>query len=218
MRLAYESCHPGTWNAWAAVPSLASRCSWCCLQLPPYEVALSPELNQQIASVLHSMGTHPVAVDGGTKESAVSLLVTPDTLSEETECLDRQQSRAGIVSWSPPQQNWNPWTGCNIDEGPLAFVSCHVILMRDCWHVWAVHSLLHSCAFFTYKISCSHKLCQGLTCVYLCRQHWKTSIVTCLTTGAANDREMLPCKRLVVTWSQAHGTTVWAAVKAWFSW
>ena len=27
---------------------------------------------------------------------------------------------AGVVSWSPPQQNWNPWTGCNIDEGPLA--------------------------------------------------------------------------------------------------
>lgn len=30
---------------------------------------------------------------------------------------------AGVVSWSPPQQNWNPWTGCNIDEGPLATVT-----------------------------------------------------------------------------------------------
>lgn len=27
---------------------------------------------------------------------------------------------AGVVPWSPPQPNWNPWTGCNIDEGPLA--------------------------------------------------------------------------------------------------
>lgn len=25
-----------------------------------------------------------------------------------------------MVSWSPPQPNWNPWTGCDIDEGPLA--------------------------------------------------------------------------------------------------
>lgn len=25
-----------------------------------------------------------------------------------------------MVPWSPPQPNWNPWTGCNIDEGPLA--------------------------------------------------------------------------------------------------
>lgn len=30
---------------------------------------------------------------------------------------------AGVVSWSPPQPNWNPWTGCNIDEGPLASTS-----------------------------------------------------------------------------------------------
>ena len=27
---------------------------------------------------------------------------------------------AGVVSWSPPMPNWNPWQGCNIDEGPLA--------------------------------------------------------------------------------------------------
>ena len=28
----------------------------------------------------------------------------------------------GVVSWSPPQVNWNPWLNCNIDEGPLASV------------------------------------------------------------------------------------------------
>lgn len=28
-----------------------------------------------------------------------------------------------VVPWSPPVANWNPWTGCNIDEGPLAQVS-----------------------------------------------------------------------------------------------
>ena len=28
-----------------------------------------------------------------------------------------------MVPWSPPQPNWNPWTNCNIDEGPLAYVS-----------------------------------------------------------------------------------------------
>lgn len=35
----------------------------------------------------------------------------------------QRQSGAGVVPWSPPQVNWNPWTSCNIDEGPLAFVS-----------------------------------------------------------------------------------------------
>lgn len=37
---------------------------------------------------------------------------------------------AGVVSWSPPQPNWNPWTACNIDEGPLATVShvFHIVM------------------------------------------------------------------------------------------
>lgn len=29
---------------------------------------------------------------------------------------------AGVLPWSPPQPNWNPWTACNIDEGPLSHV------------------------------------------------------------------------------------------------
>lgn len=39
----------------------------------------------------------------------------------------QRQSGAGVVPWSPPQVNWNPWTSCNIDEGPLAFVSVNVL-------------------------------------------------------------------------------------------
>ena len=35
-------------------------------------------------------------------------------------------AEAGVVSWSPPTQNWNPWTGCNI-EGPLASASMDFI-------------------------------------------------------------------------------------------
>lgn len=29
----------------------------------------------------------------------------------------------GVIPWSPPQPNWNPWLAINIDEGPLATVS-----------------------------------------------------------------------------------------------
>lgn len=35
----------------------------------------------------------------------------------------QRQSASGVVPWSPPQVNWNPWTSSNIDEGPLAYVS-----------------------------------------------------------------------------------------------
>ena len=30
---------------------------------------------------------------------------------------ESRPSEAGVVSWSPPAPNWNPWTGANIDEG-----------------------------------------------------------------------------------------------------
>ena len=32
---------------------------------------------------------------------------------------ESRPSEAGVVSWSPPAPNWNPWTGANIDEGKL---------------------------------------------------------------------------------------------------
>lgn len=40
---------------------------------------------------------------------------------------------AGVVSWSPPQPNWNPWTACNIDEGPLATVINILLVVRLYW-------------------------------------------------------------------------------------
>ena len=41
----------------------------------------------------------------------------------EFEDSDYPQRGGGTVSWSPPQPNWNPWVGANIDEGPLAVVN-----------------------------------------------------------------------------------------------
>ena len=42
---------------------------------------------------------------------------------EEFQDSERRQMKGGVISWSPPQPNWNPWMACNIDEGPLATVS-----------------------------------------------------------------------------------------------
>lgn len=41
---------------------------------------------------------------------------------------------SSVISWSPPQQNWNPWTACNIDEGYLATTDLDTLsedLMKD---------------------------------------------------------------------------------------
>jgi len=55
------------------------------------------------------------------KDEPVSLLVESASVQQFEESAERQ-TKPGIVSWSPPLPNWNPWTSCNIDEGPLATV------------------------------------------------------------------------------------------------
>ncbi|XP_069700585.1 dosage compensation regulator mle [Periplaneta americana] len=84
-------------------------------QLKPYEVQLSPELEKQVFSVLEDLQIKPV-IPSETEANPVSLL-TPHVIDEFRES---KPQPAGVVPWSPPQPNWNPWTGCNIDEGPLA--------------------------------------------------------------------------------------------------
>ncbi len=66
------------------------------------------------------MNYAPVEVESfkGEAEESLSLLthVNLDDLLPES----HRSSEGGVVSWSPPQPNWNPWIGANIDEGPLA--------------------------------------------------------------------------------------------------
>lgn len=49
-----------------------------------------------------------------TGEESMSLVpeCSLDHLLPETAVVE-----AGIVSWSPPNPNWNPWIGANIDDG-----------------------------------------------------------------------------------------------------
>ena len=49
----------------------------------------------------------------------------PESYSIVTECKPPDTNPEPVVTqkclyWSPPLDNWNPWKGCNIDEGPLA--------------------------------------------------------------------------------------------------
>lgn len=60
-------------------------------------------------------------MQGTNPSQAVNLV--PDVKLAEFDTPEAPPSTGGIVSWSPPQQNWNPWTSCNLDEGPLASVS-----------------------------------------------------------------------------------------------
>lgn len=83
-------------------------------EMKPYPVKISPELEESISRCLQNLNVEPVKVQN--QNSPQSLLT--NKILDEFE--PSKPIAAGVVPWSPPQQNWNPWTGCNIDEGPLA--------------------------------------------------------------------------------------------------
>uniref|UniRef100_A0A023F369 RNA helicase n=2 Tax=Triatoma infestans TaxID=30076 RepID=A0A023F369_TRIIF len=86
-------------------------------QISSYEVKVAPKLVEQVYRILEALNIKPPTINGpGTAEEPVSLLSS----QVFDELVSQRQTSAGVVSWSPPQQNWNAWTGCNIDEGPLA--------------------------------------------------------------------------------------------------
>ncbi|KAI4469545.1 atp-dependent rna helicase [Holotrichia oblita] len=88
-------------------------------EMTPYDVAISPEMRSLVKRCLTELDIQPIVVPQAPSDQAVSLLSnTPSQIVQEAS--ESKPVIAGVVQWSPPQQNWHPWTGCNIDEGPLA--------------------------------------------------------------------------------------------------
>ncbi|KAK8730386.1 hypothetical protein OTU49_007985 [Cherax quadricarinatus] len=88
--------------------------------LRPYQVALSPELTAMMDSVIQITGIQPVQPNND--PSQPNNLVT-DVKLPEFEASEVPQYTGGVVSWSPPQKNWNAWTSCTLDEGPFFSLS-----------------------------------------------------------------------------------------------
>lgn len=85
-------------------------------QMKSYEVRISPELQSQVAECLQELNIEPVVLKKEEDSQGISLL----SMHIMDEFVPSNPTPAGVVPWSPPQPNWHPWTGCNIDEGPLA--------------------------------------------------------------------------------------------------
>lgn len=88
-------------------------------QMKPYQLRVSPQLQNQVAECLSELNIEPIVPKSEAADQAVSLLSTHVV----DDFVPSVPTPAGVVPWSPPQPNWNPWTGCNIDEGPLATAS-----------------------------------------------------------------------------------------------
>uniref|UniRef100_A0A3P8WSM2 RNA helicase n=1 Tax=Cynoglossus semilaevis TaxID=244447 RepID=A0A3P8WSM2_CYNSE len=90
--------------------------------LEPYDVIVSPELQQQLATVVQELGVQ-LPLQPTDPSTPVSLVQGRMATFEPSQC----HPVAGVVPWSPPQVNWNPWISSNIDEGPLAYCTAEQI-------------------------------------------------------------------------------------------
>ncbi|NWS81845.1 DHX9 helicase, partial [Toxostoma redivivum] len=83
--------------------------------LEPYEVLLSSDLENHLQKTIRELSLEIVPLP---EDPSNPVMINVGKLAHFEP--SQRQSHMGVVPWSPPHSNWNPWTGCNIDEGPLA--------------------------------------------------------------------------------------------------
>ena len=109
-------------------------------ELPPFRVVLAPSLQTRIEHCLQEFGLSVVTTGTALQEGESLSLLASNVLNED-EIVSSDENligkSGGVVSWCPPTQNWNPWMGCNIDEGPLAVANLDNI-SRDLFSEWSL--------------------------------------------------------------------------------
>nr|XP_034837371.1 dosage compensation regulator isoform X2 [Maniola hyperantus] len=91
--------------------------------MKPYPVAISPDLEDQLLDALQALDITPIDVSVPPPQENGSEGITLLQVEHVRAMREARPTPSGVVSWSPPQSNWNAWTACNIDEGPLASTS-----------------------------------------------------------------------------------------------
>lgn len=88
--------------------------------MAPYKVQIAPELFAKVQDLLNKLNITPTFIPKSLNPDEPVSIVNSTVLDEFVE---GQKQNAGVVSWAPPLTNWNPWSGCNIDEGYFATAS-----------------------------------------------------------------------------------------------
>ncbi|XP_030369057.1 dosage compensation regulator isoform X2 [Scaptodrosophila lebanonensis] len=94
-------------------------------ELKPYPVKLAPQLVDQVDSVIKALDlpvVSPRNIKVETDSAPISLIVNVNKIADQQTSSD-QRKEGAVIPWAPPQQNWNAWHACNIDEGELATTS-----------------------------------------------------------------------------------------------
>ncbi|KGL99604.1 ATP-dependent RNA helicase A, partial [Charadrius vociferus] len=90
----------------------------------PFEVSLPSDLENQLQNVVRELSLEIVPLP---EDPSNPVVINVGKLAHFEP--SQRQSHMGVVPWSPPHSNWNPWTSCNIDEGPLANLTPEQISM-----------------------------------------------------------------------------------------
>ncbi|XP_065223223.1 dosage compensation regulator isoform X2 [Planococcus citri] len=83
----------------------------------PYEVSVDPTVIANVRDLLQEVGITPNKVEENNDSNEAVSLLSSTVLDE---FVSSRPQEAGVVPWAPPLPNWNAWSSCNIDEGPLA--------------------------------------------------------------------------------------------------
>ncbi|KAK2084655.1 ATP-dependent RNA helicase A [Saguinus oedipus] len=90
----------------------------------PYKVNISQDLEHQLQNIIQELNLEILPPP---EDPSVPVALNIGKLAQFEP--SQRQNQVGVVPWSPPQSNWNPWTSSNIDEGPLAFATPEQISM-----------------------------------------------------------------------------------------
>ncbi|XP_016285484.1 ATP-dependent RNA helicase A isoform X1 [Monodelphis domestica] len=90
----------------------------------PYTVNLSQDLEHQLQNVVQELC---LEIQPPPEDPTFPVILNIGKLATFEPA--QRQNQVGVVPWSPPQSNWNPWTSSNIDEGPLAYATPEQISM-----------------------------------------------------------------------------------------
>ncbi|KAL5960702.1 ATP-dependent RNA helicase A [Taenia solium] len=99
-------------------------------ELPSLTVKLNPDLENRLDALLERLhlvpNLSPPVPSLKTSRNAADNSEEEHNMIMHYQVADfepRPRQSAQLVSWCPPIENWNPWTACNIDEGPEALMS-----------------------------------------------------------------------------------------------
>ncbi|VDO88999.1 unnamed protein product [Schistosoma curassoni] len=90
---------------------------YICIKVAVHDVNLNSKVEENLTDVLENLGLPVNLKPTSLPPDQAYNMITNYNLVDFG---DAPKQQPQLVAWCPPLPNWNPWTACNIDEGPEA--------------------------------------------------------------------------------------------------